>query len=444
MAAAMRCLFFLSLLAQLTALMIALELVFLASLRASSSNCSNNNGGNSTNSSTFEVEEAGEDETQPDCLQARPFIVLSAVLLLLQVMANCVIARRTKRRLEDDDEATTFLAHSSNYWTEYRVSTMILFVSSMFLSQIGMAIRKEVSMELSTVVVTMIVCGNILLLLSGGALLFSYVITLSTNNNEQHNDELREPLLSSDRDIEVANGNRQENCRTAPITTPTPTARTITPSSVSSLQSTPTGSRASTPRTTNSRNATSPASSKPTRRAHPSPLSVATSPTTLASAPSPRPTPRSTTSEASTKSQNGVNVSPRAAASASIASPRMKTTVLNGASQSMKRSPTATSPTATPSPRTTATTATTTATTSHTFPAASPLHEKTWLARFAELKAFQQEHGHTDVPAHYYKSPQLHRWCERQRVQYQAFKKVNERSTIKCIVLIWVLYIGDI
>lgn len=56
-------------------------------------------------------------------------------------------------------------------------------------------------------------------------------------------------------------------------------------------------------------------------------------------------------------------------------------------------------------------------------------HAVAWEERLRELKEFQAEFGHCDVPSYYLKNPALAVWVKRQRRQVKLFWK-GERSTI--------------
>lgn len=56
-------------------------------------------------------------------------------------------------------------------------------------------------------------------------------------------------------------------------------------------------------------------------------------------------------------------------------------------------------------------------------------HAVAWEERLEDLKAFQSEHGHCNVPSHYAKCPPLAVWVKRQRRQVKLFWK-GERSAI--------------
>eukprot|EP00985_Skeletonema_marinoi_P012441 scaffold6003_cov126-Skeletonema_marinoi.AAC.1 len=69
-----------------------------------------------------------------------------------------------------------------------------------------------------------------------------------------------------------------------------------------------------------------------------------------------------------------------------------------------------------------------------------------WEERFAELKAFEKEHGHTNVPSVYPTNPQLGNWVTEQRTHYRL-KKEGKQSSMKnerireleAIGFVWVL-----
>eukprot|EP00985_Skeletonema_marinoi_P012440 scaffold6002_cov83-Skeletonema_marinoi.AAC.2 len=73
--------------------------------------------------------------------------------------------------------------------------------------------------------------------------------------------------------------------------------------------------------------------------------------------------------------------------------------------------------------------------------------EVKWEERFAELKAFEKEHGHTNVPRGYPTNPQLGYWVVNQRTQYRL-KKEGKHShmrderirELEAIDFIWSIY----
>ena len=56
--------------------------------------------------------------------------------------------------------------------------------------------------------------------------------------------------------------------------------------------------------------------------------------------------------------------------------------------------------------------------------------ESTWMARYNELKQFQESHGHCNVPRDYSANKELGLWVSNQRTQYRLRQEGNQSSTM--------------